>query len=157
MTDEPDWTGDAYKALAESLDRGVVELTADEKRLALLNAMLEKGSVYDDIKFWVEEARKSIEIEKKVLAAFVATFGEPIPQTRIEEEVTTGAARGEQGRVAPQAIAENIVDSLYKNDLSIVTYTGGAFGHWPVDDEHAIKLIAKIIEQFADAPSSQEE
>jgi len=109
---------------------------ADEKRQALLNVILEKGSVYDDIKFWVEEARKSIEIDKKVLAAFVATFGD-------------------QGRVAPQAIAKNIVDGLCADGLSIVTYTGGALGHWPIDDEYAIKLIAKIIEQSVDAPSKE--
>ena len=128
MTDVPDWAGDAYKALAESLDKGVIELTANEKRQAL----------YDDIKFWAEEARKSIEIDKKVLAAFVATFGD-------------------QGRVTPQAIAKNIVDGLCADGLSIVTYTGiiPALGHWPVDDEYAIKLIAKIIEQSVDAPSKE--
>ena len=50
VTDLADWAGDAYKALAESLDKGVVELTANEKRQALHSAI------------------------------FVAAFGEPVKQ-----------------------------------------------------------------------------
>ena len=57
-------------------------MTADEKRQALLGVMPENGKMYDDIKFWLEEARKSIGIEKKVLAAFVAAFGESTSEER---------------------------------------------------------------------------
>ena len=61
------------------------DIISVEKQQAALDAILEDGAIYDDIKFWAEKARRSIEIEKKVLAAFVATFG--------QSEETTGSVR----------------------------------------------------------------
>jgi len=44
-----------------------------EKQLAALNTVL-AGTMYDDIKFFAETARKSAEIGRRIMAAFAAAI-----------------------------------------------------------------------------------
>ena len=44
MTDVANWARSAYRSMAESMKKGVVELSTEERQQALLNAMLERDA-----------------------------------------------------------------------------------------------------------------